>query len=102
MLAVVLGANLHSRGFWLRSHLNPADDPTRDAPLRTASARLPAWWDGALAGDFRLLGQVVAHHLELDPPPSLDELVPPDVIAPQDMVQISRRRRCRPKKEWNS
>ncbi|CAE8615169.1 unnamed protein product [Polarella glacialis] len=42
-------------GGFLLTAVNPADDPTRDRPVREPTHRLPAWWGAAAQGSFELL-----------------------------------------------
>ena len=50
-LAYHLGCNLYGGLGYFRSCENPADDPTREVPLRRASEPPPAWWIPLAKGD---------------------------------------------------
>ncbi|CAE8683129.1 unnamed protein product, partial [Polarella glacialis] len=51
----VIAAEIYSVGGFLLTAVNPADDPTRDRPVRDPTHRLPAWWGAAAQGSFELL-----------------------------------------------
>ena len=51
-LPVHLSSKVLPRYGFIRSRFNPADDPTRNAPLRGPSAAAPSWWEAACLGDF--------------------------------------------------
>ncbi|CAE8587286.1 unnamed protein product, partial [Polarella glacialis] len=50
-----IAAEIYSVGGFLPTAVNPADDPTRDRPVRDPTHRLPAWWGAAAQGSFELL-----------------------------------------------
>jgi len=50
-LPTLLGNDTYSLPSWAPSASNPADDPTRDRPLREPS-REPRWWADVDAGNF--------------------------------------------------
>ena len=78
-LPYLLGGDLYPGGLHTRSELNPADDPSRDRPVRGPLCGRPAWLDDLSAGSFarfdavlgssavpRLLGRWVRFMLLLD------------------------------------
>jgi len=81
-LPTIVGANLHSSGFYIRSKDNASDDPTRGVPVRDPVRSLPDWWSGAADGDFDALDvrlkSYYSQTLKSEGVPSLAELVPPD------------------------
>lgn len=48
----LLGSGLRLAPLWVATDDNPADDPTRDRPLRPPPRGLPAWWAALLVDDF--------------------------------------------------
>ena len=54
-LPVHLGYESYLDLMYYASAENPADDGTRNVPLRAPSEDLPQWWSAALLGDFTLL-----------------------------------------------
>lgn len=73
----VLGADLYNHTTWGRSATNPADDPTRGAPLRGASCAVPPWFKAAMDGNRAPMSD---HFSELAAPtrdiPSVAEMLP--------------------------
>lgn len=51
-LPTMLGYDCYSDYCYFESSLNPADDPTRQRPLREPVCELPAWWLDVCTGDF--------------------------------------------------
>ena len=75
----MIGSGVYSRGAYVRSADNGADDPTRGVPLRKPTIALPSWWNEAYLGNFRELDDMLhdfgLHPHQLDSVPDLSELV---------------------------
>jgi hypothetical protein len=77
MLPNVIGSRMRGRFFWVPSKVNPADDPTRGRPIRSAVSRLPEWFL-ALVGNvpnFSLLDEFVGDRYPGDDIPLLSTLL---------------------------
>ena len=58
-LPYVLGGNLYLGFHFAASRLNPADDPTRDVPLRAPVRPLPQWLSASAGGELGLAEEVM-------------------------------------------
>ena len=58
-LPYLLGGDLYPGGLHTRSELNPADDPSRDRPVRSPLRERPAWLGDLAAGSYARFDAVV-------------------------------------------
>ena len=79
-LAEHCGSNIRGYYGYCRSSLNPADDPTRGAVLRSPTVALPVWWDEIAERNFEkfddFLFQHGVHTTQSAELPDADELLP--------------------------
>ena len=56
----ILGGDIYVLLFWVWTHFNPADDPTRHLPVRSPDTPLPSWWAAVLRNDYSSLDSIVS------------------------------------------
>jgi len=61
-LGNMLGSDLYLTSLWSRTQFNPADDPTRDVPLRSPTQDMPLWLSHLWNESYGCLDQAVHKH----------------------------------------
>ena len=86
-----LGFNVRPAYGFLKTHLNPADDPTRGKEVRLPSESPPGWLQELLRGEFASLDQFLARngvHLDqLREVPASSELMPDAPVPESEKVR---------------
>lgn len=95
-----VGHNVRPFYGFVRSKENPADDPTRDAQLRSPRREVPPFLASAMEGNFDLLDSFLATHqlrvIDLGGLPSADELKPMGELDVRTSAEV---RSCRRPKQ---
>ena len=61
-LPVMILQDMYSEGIYFETSVNPADDPTRDKPVRPARTHRPVWWEKLARGDAREFDEWMRFH----------------------------------------
>ena len=88
-----LGFNIRPALGFIKTHLNPADDPTRLKPLRAPCEDEPSWFTELLGGHFEAcdsyLAKVGMHLEQLRELPPVEELYPDAPLREPDRFRAS-------------
>ena len=95
-IAYHVGQGVRSFIGYVRSKLNPADDPTRSAPLRAPVRPFASWWHDLGRGDFKRFDEFLQERgfglLQMAELPDEEELYPDSEL---DWSTAAERRRAR-------